>query len=74
MLETCGSAGEGADAVSQYGCGFAESPAHDQAKLVQAVQDLGSGDWHGLNAGRPEQRPSAPLSGPKGTPIRRQHA
>jgi len=40
-----------ADAVSQHGCGFAASPAHDQAKLVQAVQDLGSGDWHGLNAG-----------------------
>jgi hypothetical protein len=40
-----------ADAVSRYGCGFAESPAHDQAKLVQAVQDLGSGDWQGLNAG-----------------------
>jgi hypothetical protein len=40
-----------ADAVSRYGRGFAESPAHDQAKLVQAVQDLGSGDWQGLNAG-----------------------
>jgi hypothetical protein len=39
-----------ADAVSRYGCGFAESSAHDQAKLVQAIQDLSSGDWHGLNA------------------------
>ena len=40
-----------ADAVSQNGWGFAASSAHDQAKLVQAVQDLGAGDWHGLNAG-----------------------
>jgi Gluconate 2-dehydrogenase subunit 3 len=40
-----------ADALSRYDRGFAGSSADDQAKLVQAVQDLGSGDWHGLNAG-----------------------
>ena len=41
-----------ADAISQCGRGFAESSPDEQAKLVQAVQDLGSGDWHGLPAGR----------------------
>jgi hypothetical protein len=40
-----------ADALSRYDRGFADSSADDQAKLVQAVQDLGSDDWHGLNAG-----------------------
>ena len=40
-----------ADALSRYDRGLADSSADDQAKLVQAVQDLGSDDWHGLNAG-----------------------
>lgn len=40
-----------ADATGRYGGGFAGCGAGDQVKLIQAVQDLGSGDWHGLNAG-----------------------
>jgi Gluconate 2-dehydrogenase subunit 3 len=39
-----------ADAAVRYGCGFAESSSLDQIKLIQAVQDLGTGDWHDLNA------------------------
>jgi gluconate 2-dehydrogenase subunit 3-like protein len=31
---------------------FAEAPEQDQLQLIQAVQDLGSDDWHGLNAAR----------------------
>jgi len=42
--------GLNADATHTYGQRFAELPAEDQAKLVQAVQDLGSRDWHGLKA------------------------
>jgi hypothetical protein len=41
-----------ADAQVKYGRVFAEAPATDQAALIQAVQDLGSGDWHGLRASR----------------------
>jgi Gluconate 2-dehydrogenase subunit 3 len=41
-----------ADARQKYGQGFAECPAADQAALVQAVQDLGSGQWHGVTASR----------------------
>ena len=41
-----------ADAGVKYGSGFAECPAADQRALIQAVQDLGSGDWHGLPASR----------------------
>ena len=41
-----------ADAEAKYGAGFAECPAADQRALIQAVQDLGSGDWHGLPASR----------------------
>jgi len=32
------------------GTAFAAAPEHEQLKLIQAVQDLASGDWHGLNA------------------------
>ena len=39
-----------ADAMSRGGTSFADVPAAGQAALVQAVQDLGSGDWHGLPA------------------------
>ena len=38
------------DAEAKYGAGFAGCPAADQRALIQAVQDLGSGDWHGLPA------------------------
>jgi Gluconate 2-dehydrogenase subunit 3 len=38
------------DARDRHGCGFAGCSPSDQAKLVQAVQDLGSGEWHGMNA------------------------
>ena len=41
-----------ADAKEWFGAGFAECPAGDQRALIQAVQDLGSGDWHGLPASR----------------------
>jgi hypothetical protein len=40
------------DASEKFGRGFAECPAADQEILIQAVQDLGSGDWHALNASR----------------------
>ncbi len=40
-----------ADAMAGHGGGFAGCAAADQVKLIQAVQDMGSGDWHGLNAG-----------------------
>jgi len=29
---------------------FAAAPEEQQLELIQAVQDRGSGDWHGLNA------------------------
>jgi Gluconate 2-dehydrogenase subunit 3 len=40
------------DAEAERRCGstFADTPAADQAAMVQAVQDLESGDWHGLPA------------------------
>jgi Gluconate 2-dehydrogenase subunit 3 len=41
-----------ADANDGYGAGFADVPVADQARLIQAVQDLRDADWHGLNAGR----------------------
>ena len=41
-----------ADAQVKYAAGFAECPPADQTALIQAVQDLGSGDWHGLPASR----------------------
>jgi hypothetical protein len=40
-----------ADARDKFGSGFAECTAGDQQAAIQAVQDLGSGDWHGLDAG-----------------------
>ena len=39
-----------ADADSRCGATFAAAPEEQQLKLIQAVQDQGSGDWHGLNA------------------------
>jgi len=39
-----------ADAESRCGTPFAQAPETDQEALVQAVQDLGPGDWHGLPA------------------------
>ncbi len=38
------------DAQAKFGQPFAECPAADQRELIQAVQDAGSRDWHGLNA------------------------
>ena len=42
------------DADSQSRCGrpFAEAPEKEQLTVIQAVQDLKSGAWHGLNASR----------------------
>jgi hypothetical protein len=40
------------DAQVKYAAAFAECPPADQCALIQAVQDLGSGDWHGLPASR----------------------
>ena len=40
------------DAREKFGSGFAECPAAEQEAIVQAVQDAGSGDWHGLPASR----------------------
>jgi hypothetical protein len=39
-----------ADAHQLSGTAFANAPPADQARLVQAVQDLASGNWHGLPA------------------------
>jgi Gluconate 2-dehydrogenase subunit 3 len=39
-----------ADAHQLSGTAFADAPPGDQARLVQAVQDLASGNWHGLPA------------------------
>ena len=39
-----------ADARQLSGTPFADAPPADQARLVQAVQDLTSGNWHGLPA------------------------
>ncbi len=39
-----------ADAAKQFGRGFASCSLDEQARLVQAVQDLGSDAWHGLPA------------------------
>jgi hypothetical protein len=38
------------DAALRCGTGFADATAADQMALLQAVQDLGSGQWHGLPA------------------------
>jgi hypothetical protein len=39
-----------ADARDKFSCGFAQCAAADQAAVLRAVQDLASGDWHGLTA------------------------
>jgi hypothetical protein len=41
-----------ADARGKFGCGFAGCAAGEQEDIIQAVQDLGPGDWHGLPASR----------------------
>ena len=38
------------DAGARFGSGFAACRVEHQAELIQAVQDLGSGSWHGLHA------------------------
>jgi Gluconate 2-dehydrogenase subunit 3 len=44
-------AGLDADARDKFGRGFAECAEADQQAVIQAVQDLGSGQWRDLNAG-----------------------
>jgi len=41
-----------ADASEQFGTGFAACSRQEQASLIQAVQDRGHGNWHGLSAMR----------------------
>ena len=41
-----------ADARSEHGRGFAACSADGQRSVIQAVQEAGSDDWHGLNAAR----------------------
>jgi hypothetical protein len=41
-----------ADAVGQIGAPFSACPGPDQLRLLQAIHDLGAGEWHGLNASR----------------------
>jgi hypothetical protein len=40
-----------ADAKDRCGTTFAEAGEADRHHLIQAVQELGAGDWHGLSAG-----------------------
>jgi hypothetical protein len=40
------------DATDRFGASFATCSAKQQAALIQAVQDLGSDDWHGMIAAR----------------------
>ncbi len=40
------------DARAKAGHGFAQCPPADQNAIIQAVQDLGDGRWHGLPASR----------------------
>ena len=40
------------DAKQRFGAGFAACTDGEQAAIIQAVQDLGSRDWHGLPAGQ----------------------
>jgi hypothetical protein len=40
------------DARDKSGRGFAECQAAEQEIIIQAVQDLGPGDWHGVPASR----------------------
>lgn len=39
------------DAKERFGAGFADCDTREQVAIVQAVQDLGSREWHGLPAG-----------------------
>jgi Gluconate 2-dehydrogenase subunit 3 len=39
------------DAKERFGAGFAACTDGEQASIIQAVQDLGSREWHGLPAG-----------------------
>lgn len=43
-------AGLDRDAKERFGAEFASCRPGDQAKVIQAVQDLGPSDWHGLPA------------------------
>jgi hypothetical protein len=45
-------AGLDADARPRHGACFADCPGERQDALIQAVQDRGSGDWHGMPAAR----------------------
>jgi hypothetical protein len=38
------------DSQEACSCDFAQAPAETQQAVIQAVQDLGGKDWHGLNA------------------------
>lgn len=40
------------DAMERSGCPFAEASWEEQGAILQAVQDLGSQDWHGTPAAR----------------------
>ena len=40
------------DARERWGHGFAELGRHEQAAAIQAVQDRGEDDWHGMRADR----------------------
>src|SRR6202012_3461708 len=40
------------DTADRCGISFAAAPENEQLALIQAVQDLASGAWHGLNAAR----------------------
>ena len=40
------------DSRARCGLPFAQAVEKDQLEVIQAVQDLKSGDWHGLNAAR----------------------
>lgn len=39
------------DSREAWSCEFAQASAENQRAVIQAVQDLGAKDWHGLNAG-----------------------
>jgi len=38
------------DSQEAFSCALAQAPVEDQRAVIQAVQDLGAKDWHGLNA------------------------
>jgi hypothetical protein len=39
-----------ADSQDRFSCPLAEAAPEDQRAVIQAVQDLGAKDWHGMNA------------------------